>query len=161
MANIITGSRILLSVFLLFVQALSPGFIVIYLLAGFTDMVDGIVARRTKTACEFGAKLDTIADICFVLVAAYKFLPLIRIPFWLWFWTGIIAIIKTMNIIIGFMLHKEFPAVHTIANKVVGLSLFLLPLSLPFVHPIYGAFLVCVMATFAAVQESNCIRQRK
>ena len=161
MANIITGSRMILSVLLLFLQALSPGFIVVYLLAGFTDMVDGIVARCTKTACEFGARLDSIADICFVLVAAYKFLPLIRIPFWLWFWAGIIAVIKTMNIIIGFMLNKKFPAVHTIANKAVGLSLFLFPLSLSFVNPIYSAFLVCVMATFAAVQESNCIRQRE
>ena len=149
-----------MSVFLLFLQTLSPGFIVVYLLAGITDMADGIVARRTKTACEFGAKLDTIADICFVLAAAYKFLPLIRIPSWLWFWTGIIAVIKTVNIITGFTLNKEFPAVHTVANKAVGLSLFLLPLSLPFVHPTYGAFPVCVMATFAAVQESNCIRHR-
>ena len=140
MANIITGSRILLSILLLFLQTLSPCFIAVYLFAGFTDMIDGAVARRTKTACEFGAKLDTIADICFVLVAAYKFLPVIRIPFWLWFWTGMIAVIKIMNIGTGFMLNKEFPAVHTITNKTVGLLLFLFPLSLPFVHPAYSTF---------------------
>ena len=41
MANIITGIRIVLSVALLFCQALSPTFYALYIAAGFSDMIDG------------------------------------------------------------------------------------------------------------------------
>ena len=61
-ANLITATRIFCSIALLFCQPFSPLFIVVYLVAGFTDMIDGVVARRTNTASEFGAKLDTAAD---------------------------------------------------------------------------------------------------
>ena len=72
MANIITGIRILLSVALLFCPAFSPTFYVMYIAAGFSDMIDGAVARRTGTVSEFGSRLDTIADIVFVAVCLIK-----------------------------------------------------------------------------------------
>ena len=49
MANIITGSRILCSILLLFVPTFSPAFYMLYLIAGFTDMIDGTIARKTHT----------------------------------------------------------------------------------------------------------------
>ena len=49
MANLITGGRILCSVFLLFPQVFSPAFYALYLTAGLTDMLDGAVARKTQT----------------------------------------------------------------------------------------------------------------
>ena len=54
MANIITGIRIVLSVALLFCPALSPMFYALYIAAGFSDMIDGAVARKTGTVSEFG-----------------------------------------------------------------------------------------------------------
>lgn len=61
MANIITIFRAVLSVALLFCPALSTLFYIIYAIAGFTDMIDGTVARKTGAVSEFGAKLDTAA----------------------------------------------------------------------------------------------------
>ena len=46
----------------------------------------------------------------------------------------------------------------TIANKITGLLLFLLPLTLPFIDLQYSAPIVCFMATIAAIQEGYCIR---
>ncbi|MBQ6866890.1 MAG: CDP-alcohol phosphatidyltransferase family protein, partial [Clostridia bacterium] len=66
MANLITILRILASAALLFCPALSPAFFAVYIFAGVTDMLDGFVARRTGTASDFGAKLDTAADLIFV-----------------------------------------------------------------------------------------------
>ena len=66
MANVVTVSRILFSILLLFTHAFSPSFYFLYLTAGFTDMIDGAIARKTNTACEFGSKLDTAADAVFV-----------------------------------------------------------------------------------------------
>ena len=62
MANIITSIRILCSIALLFCQSLSPTFYLLYVVAGFTDMIDGTVARKTNTVSEIGSKLDTVAD---------------------------------------------------------------------------------------------------
>ena len=68
MANIITGIRIVSSVFLLFCPVFSQVFYVLYITAGVSDMADGAVARKTGTVSEFGSRLDTIADIVFVVV---------------------------------------------------------------------------------------------
>lgn len=61
MANFITGSRIIFSIVLLFCPALSPTFYGLYILAGFTDMIDGAVARKTDTVSVLGSRLDTVA----------------------------------------------------------------------------------------------------
>ena len=48
-ANAITSIRILCSITLLFYQALSPQFYMLYIIAGLSGMFDGIVARKTNT----------------------------------------------------------------------------------------------------------------
>ena len=55
-ANIITASRILGSGLLLLFPAFSPAFYGIYLLCGISDMVDGAIARITKSAGRFGSR---------------------------------------------------------------------------------------------------------
>ena len=62
MANIITACRIVCSAVLLFLPALSPAFYTVYLIGGFTDMIDGTIARKMGTESAFGAKLDSAAD---------------------------------------------------------------------------------------------------
>ena len=57
-ANIITGSRIVFSIAILFIPPFAPMFYVLYAAAGLTDMIDGTVARKTNTVSAFGAKLD-------------------------------------------------------------------------------------------------------
>ena len=158
MANLITGIRVLASVGLLFCPALSPSFFALYLLAGFTDMIDGPVARKTHTATAFGAKLDTAADILFAAVCLVKLLPVLNIPLWMFIWIGLIALIKIMNIVSGFVIRKRFVSVHTPMNKATGALLFLLPLTVSCIDLRYTAPIVCAVATFAALQEGHLIR---
>ena len=160
MANIITGSRILFSIALLFFPTFSPVFYALYLAAGITDMIDGTVARKTGKASEFGAKLDSIADIIFVFVCLIKLIPVISIPTWLYVWIGIVALIRIINIVSGFIMQKRFILLHTIMNKVTGLLLFVLPLTVPFLEIKYTALPVCAVATFAAIQEGHFIRTK-
>ena len=159
-ANFVTILRIVFSVIMLCFSVFSPGFYACYLLAGITDMVDGSVARRFGTESEFGEKLDTVADIIFVAASLYKLLPAIALATGIWIWTGIIAVVKVINIISGFVVQKRFVAVHSLANKITGIALFLLPLTLSFVDIKYTAVLVCMLATFAAVQEGHFIRTK-
>ena len=152
-ANILTGSRILGSILLLFFPAFSLGFYITYILCGFSDMIDGTIARKTNSISKFGSQLDTIADFVFVLVSLYKLLPAIHIPGWLWMWGGVIAVIKISNIIWGYVSKKQFISMHTIMNKLTGLLLFLLPLTMSFMELKCTAVVVCSIATFSAIQE--------
>ena len=152
-ANILTGFRILGSILLLFFPVFSEAFYGIYLLCGFSDMIDGTIARKTNSASEFGAKLDAVADIVFVAISMIKLLPIIHIPEWVWIWGSVIAIIKIGNIIWGYVSKKQFISLHTIMNKATGLLLFLLPLTISFVELKYTAIVVCSIATFSAIQE--------
>lgn len=161
MANIITGFRILFSTVLLLFPAFSPEFYVFYCLAGFTDMIDGTVARKTDTVSEFGSVLDTVADTVFAVVCLIKLLPKLTIPVWLWVLIGVIAVIKVINIISGFIVQKKFVAKHTVMNKVTGALLFILPLTLSVVDVKYSGGVVCTIAVFAAVQEGHLIRTEK
>ena len=158
MANAVTIFRMAASIVLLFCPVFSPAFYVLYIAAGLSDMLDGYVARKTNTDSRIGAKIDTIADYVFVIVCLIKLLPVIRIPSWLYVWTGIIALIKVVNIISGFALQKTFMAIHSAMNKATGILLFLLPLMIPVLPLKYYAFVVCAAATFAAIQEGHLIR---
>ena len=160
MANIITGIRIVLSVALLFCPALSPIFYVLYLAAGLSDMIDGAVARKTGTVSEFGSRLDTIADIVFTSVCLMKLLPVLHVPIWLCIWIAIIAFIKLANIAAGYITQKQFISVHSMANKVTGGLLFILPLTFEFIDLRLSGAAVCVAATAAAIQEGSLIRRK-
>lgn len=159
MANFITSMRILFSFILLFTKSFSPTFYAVYIIAGISDVLDGIVARKFNLQSSFGEKLDTVADICFVGTTLYKLLPAMQIPLWLWVWLGIITFLKLANILYGFMRQKTFVAKHTVANKITGVLLFLFPFSLSLLPLELGAIGVCSMATIAAIQEGICIKR--
>ena len=152
-ANIITGCRMIGSLFLLLFPAFSFGFYVLYLFCGFSDMADGTIARKTNSSSKIGSQLDTAADLVFVGASLFKLLSAICVPQWLWIWGGVIAVIKISNIILGYVSKKQFISLHTIMNKAAGLLLFLLPLTISFVEWKYIAIVVCSIATFSAIQE--------
>ncbi|MDO4804084.1 MAG: CDP-alcohol phosphatidyltransferase family protein [Lachnospiraceae bacterium] len=159
MANIITGIRIVCSIALLFFPVFSPPFCALYITAGISDMVDGTVARKTGTVSEFGSKLDTAADFVLAVVCLLKLIPVLDIPVWLIIWIIVIALIKVINIVSGYVTRKEFVAAHTVMNKVTGVALFILPLTLPIIDLKYSGMLVCALAAFAAIQEGHLIRR--
>jgi len=158
-ANIVTACRILGSVLLLFFPAFSVEFYSIYIICGCTDMIDGTIARKTNSTSEFGDKIDTVADLVFVMVSLIKVLPAIHIPVWLWIWGVVIAMIKISNILWGYISKKQFISLHTIMNKITGLLLFLLPLTLSFVELKYSSIVVCSIATLAAIHEGVTLQQ--
>ena len=135
LANIITGLRIIGSVVLLFFDVPSLPFYITYLLCGFSDMIDGAIARKTNAVSSFGSKLDTAADFIFMAVCAVKVLPIIYLPVLLWIWIAVIAIIKVTNIVMRFVRRKRFVDYHTFLNKTTGLFLFLLPFTLQLIEP--------------------------
>lgn len=164
MANIITSIRILSAIVLIFCPMFSILFFIFYIICGISDVLDGIVARHLKKETKFGARYDTIADIVFTVIVIIKVLLTVYIPTWLIIWTFIIAIIKCINIISGFIIYKHFVTEHTIINKICGIFLFFLPLciiifSWEIVEILF--ILAGIIATIAAMLECYYIFTRR
>ena len=158
MANVITGIRIVCSIALLFCPVFSPAFYVLYVAAGLSDMADGAVARKTGTVSAFGSKFDTAADFVLVAVCLIKLNPVIHVPAWLFIWIIVIAVIRALNLISGYVMRKEIVVLHTMMNKLTGILLFVLPLTLTFIDLKYSGAIASAAATFAAIQEGHLIR---
>ncbi len=152
-ANSITVSRILFSLLLLIFKPNSYPFAVLYLLCGITDILDGFIARKLHTESEKGARLDSTADLIFALIYAVRILPLLSVPHWIWIWTAVIAVIKAVGIIIVSKKSHKLSIEHSLGNKLTGLLLFLLPVSVCIADVKFGASVVCVTATITAIKE--------
>jgi len=101
---------------------------VLYVIAGLTDMIDGPIARKTKNTSVFGANLDAAADLLFALTVLVRVVPQIDIYPWIFVWIVLAIGIKFVSLFISYLRHKEFVMLHTYAIKFVVLLCFLLPL---------------------------------
>lgn len=132
-------------------------FWVLYALCGFSDIADGWLARKLKCTTRTGALLDSMADICFVACCAWKLLPILELPQWLWLWAGVIVAIKVVNQLSALVMYGRCCFPHTLANKWAGFLLFItVPMTLWSIAPISIA---AIVATFAAIQEGHFIRR--
>ena len=157
--NVISILRIAGSISLLFCEVTGWLFWVLYALCGISDMVDGTLARRLHAESKTGAALDSVADIILVVCCAVRLVPVVEIPVWLWIWAGVIVFFKMVNQVSALVVCKRFCFVHTWANKLTGLLLFLMvPTVFWSVIPIA---IVAATATFAAAQEGHFIRTRQ
>src|SRR6201993_680303 len=86
-ANRITLSRLALTVF--FVVTLNSSWqyartaaLVIFLIAGLTDFIDGEIARRYGVITNFGQLMDPLVDKIMVAAAFISLVPLKAVPAW-------------------------------------------------------------------------------
>jgi CDP-diacylglycerol--glycerol-3-phosphate 3-phosphatidyltransferase len=86
-ANRLTLSRLLLTV--LFVAALSSSWayartsaLIIFLIAGLTDFIDGEIARRYGSITNFGKLMDPLVDKIMMAAAFISLVPLKAVPAW-------------------------------------------------------------------------------
>jgi CDP-diacylglycerol---glycerol-3-phosphate 3-phosphatidyltransferase len=86
-ANRLTLSRLLLTIF--FVAALNSTWqygrtcaLVIFLVAGATDFVDGEIARRYAWVTNFGKLMDPLVDKIMMAAAFISLVPLKAVPAW-------------------------------------------------------------------------------
>ena len=154
--NILSLLRMVGAVALLLSDVSGVLFGVLYIVCGISDIADGWLARKLKCVTRTGALLDSLADICFVACCAWKFLPILELPQWLWLWAGVIVAIKVVNQISALVMYGRFQFPHTTANKATGFLLFIaVPMTFYTVIPIA---IVASVATFAAIQEGHYIR---
>ena len=154
--NIITLLRIAGSLGLLLCNGAGVVLWIIYGFCGISDIADGWLARKLKCVTKKGALLDSLADICFIACCAWKLLPILELPQWLWLWAGVIVAIKIVNQLSALVMYRRCRFPHTIANKATGFLLFIAaPMTFWSIIPLA---IVAAIATFAAIQEEHYIR---
>ena len=151
----ITSIRILTTALMLFTMPFSGVFYAIYTIAGITDIADGYVARKTNQITEFGARLDSIADIVFYSVMVYKIFPVLwdKAPIGLWCFAFAIVFVRLLSYIVAAVKHKCFTALHTYMNKFTGFLFFLIPYTIRFDVFIAFCVLTCIVGAVASVEE--------
>ena len=160
MANYISVSRIIMSIILFVTETLSIAFSIIYIYCGISDMLDGFIARKSKNGSKLGARLDSVSDIIFVIVAMIKILPILNLTNGIIIWIVFIVFIKIVNVTCSYIFYKKIVLPHTTANKVAGFILFIAPFIILNTNSIVFEIIICSIVTFAAVQEGHYIRTR-
>lgn len=153
--NCITGLRIAGTLCLLGVPMLTPVFFVIYTLTGLTDVLDGWLARKTGTASELGAKLDSIADLTFYAVILLRLMPVLwrRLPVQIWYAVAMVLLLRLASYVVAAVKYRRFASVHTYLNKLTGAAVFAIPyvILLPFGSGACWVF--CAIAGIASGEE--------
>lgn len=152
-ANYISLSRIFLVLSLSFFGPTETAFIVLYVAAGLSDILDGYVARRTRTTSELGAKLDSLADFIMIVVLLVILLPVLDLTIPLLILTAIIALVRIASVAVVYIRYRTFGGLHTYGNKLTGLLLFIFPVTLYFGRGAWLLYLIGVVALLSAVEE--------
>ena len=158
--DLLSMSRIVLCLPLLLVDAMTVPFWVLYLIAGLTDMLDGFLARRWGVESKFGARLDSLADFMLVLAVGYKLFPYLKLSDELWMMIGLIALVKMVNAICSYVVRHRIEYLHTKANKLTGLLLFIGMMAIGQSYFVPVAWMIACIALFAAIQEGHIIRSK-
>ncbi|UYP00547.1 CDP-alcohol phosphatidyltransferase family protein [Oceanotoga sp. DSM 15011] len=97
-------------------------FLIFYIIACVTDILDGYIARKFNKITKLGQKLDSFGDLILyisTLYFIYYFNPYLIIDFLLYIL--IIVFIRLLNIIIAYIKYKKFLIYHTYLNKSIGI----------------------------------------
>ncbi len=154
-ANYITAARIVGTAALLFLPVLKFPFYVLYALIGITDVLDGWYARRTGTASEFGARLDSVSDILFYGVMLLKLFPILleTLPVGLWLTAAAAVLLRVLSYVTAMLKFRKFASVHTYLNKLTGFTVFLIPFIIKTEFASVWCTAVCSVAVAAAAEE--------
>ena len=154
-ADTVTAMRIAASLFLPFFHVQSIWFLVIYTFAGLTDVLDGWLARRTGTTSQFGARLDSIADLLFYGVLLFRLFPVLwqTLPVSIWYVVAAIVLVRLASYATAAVRYHQFASLHTWLNKLTGVGVFLLPYVFALSTGIVYSWVVCVLALAAALEE--------
>lgn len=151
--NFLTFIRIVCSALLLLAEPFSCLFIILYIVCGATDVLDGFAARKIDCITKFGAALDSGADVVFfaaitvVLITNFQWSAAVLI------FAAVVAVLKIVSIAAGFIKFRLFFSPHTVLNKAAGVCLFALPFAAKLFGTGWSAAAVLAVCLLAAAEE--------
>ncbi|MBO7177939.1 MAG: CDP-alcohol phosphatidyltransferase family protein [Clostridia bacterium] len=160
--NILTASRILIAIIILFIKPFSIGFYIIYGYCGISDLFDGVIARAIKNESSFGSLLDTIGDVLLTITGSFVTFRYMYMVDNVWIWGMLSAVLsiyvfRAIGAVVTLVRFKKFAMLHTIGNKIGMILLFLFPLFYQLFASINGAdialYVICGICVVAAIEE--------
>lgn len=151
--NATTVLRAFCALTLLLFRPLSFWFLLLYAIAGLTDLLDGFLARRFHVESSFGAQLDSAADFLLCAVLLFVFLPYYHWPLWIILWIAGIGLVRVAAALICFVRFRTLAFLHTYSNKATGILLFLFPFLLWLFGLNATSILLCSLASASALEE--------
>lgn len=152
LANIISCSRIIGSVVLFSCNNISRKFLAVYIFCGFTDLIDGPIARKTESSSTIGATLDTIGDVATYLALTKILVKNNLVPFWILIWIISVGILFGICAIVSKHKFNKFYLPHTNLGKIFGGSVFVLPVAMQFMPSEIWMAIICIIATIHMVE---------
>ena len=151
--NLLCILRIVLSISFLLIRPFSSLFLAVYLFCGFTDMIDGYIARKVNAVSTLGAALDSAADTVFIGILMLVLLPIMKIPQWIWIYIAVIAAVRIASVLIAYIKYRKIAMLHTYSNKATGLILFTVPILYNYIDMSLLGGIVCSVALLSAAEE--------
>jgi len=153
--NILTSMRLVGAIVTIFLSIESPAYYIVYGVAGLTDAFDGMIARRTNSSSQFGSVLDSIADIVFYAVMAFKFFMTLwnNLPLAFWILVGVALAIRAVTYIYVFVKYKKFDSIHTYGSKLTGACTFLIPYYYLLNILVIGMMVTVVVGVLASLEQ--------
>lgn len=152
LANIISSSRILAAIILFLFSEITTAFLAIYIYCGFSDLIDGPIARKIGSVSVIGSVLDTVGDVV-TYVAMVKIFFLNRmIPLWALVWFGVTLIAFIVSAVISKIKFDKFYFVHSLFGKILGVAIFLLPIGMLAVGNKVFLCIVCSVSSIASLE---------
>ena len=140
---------------MIFIKPFTLAFNTVYIICGISDAFDGFVARLTKSASEFGAKLDSVADLAFYAAMFSRVMPRLIdvLDGAIWYFVITVLVIRISSYITAFVKYRCFASLHTYLNKLTGFLVFFIPLIVQ--AGIFNTYccVLCTISGFAAIEE--------
>ena len=153
--NFITSLRIVGTAAWMFTKPLSRAFYNLYFITGHTDVLDGFIARRMNLTSEFGAKLDSIADLLFYTVMLSVMFPALweLLPMGIWYLLVAVLAVRLTSYTVAAIKFHRFASTHTWLNKITGAVVFAIPFVLLLPCDIPLCWVICITGGVASVEE--------
>lgn len=152
LANIVSLSRVLGSVVLFMCKDISRVFLAVYIFCGFTDLIDGPIARKTNSTSALGATLDTVGDVLTYLALTKILITKKLVPVYILVWIISAGGVFGIDAIISRIRLGKFYLPHTYLGKLFGGTVFVLPVAIRFMFGNIWMSVICSIASIHAIE---------
>ena len=155
--NLLTIFRLfLIPIFVLVFFSGSPSNLVlslcVFLIAGFTDILDGYIARKYKLVTDWGTIADPLADKLMLLTVLTCLVLLHFLPLWVLL---IILVKECFMIIIGLLLYRKGTVIPSNIFGKLSTMFFYLAIFIFAFYEAIGKYLIYLAVLFALVALTN------
>ena len=153
LVNAITCTRFVFALILVLAAPGSAWFWAAYGLGAVSDVLDGLLARRFGVQSDGGARLDSAADIAFLLALTAALLRARQLACWLLYAAGAVLLIRSVTYAAGFYKFRTFVSLYTTLNRAAGVVLVGYPVLAVLLGQGTAAWLAAAAAGLSALEE--------